>query len=652
MADKLGAKVAGFTVLGLFLLVVAALAVLYFSAGDAAPRSARVEGISIAGLDPDEAEDRLRAGLADRVNEPVALTYGDGRAISVDPECRPLRRLQRLDRGGRRWFGVHPRRLWALVTGGGDHHAEIAVNQTRMQATLDDLGQGIATRPVEGTVVFRDGRAVAVRSRAGVVVSRGATQAVLERRFLHGGSQKIPTEAREPDVSDDDVQSALEEFGRPAMSGPVILVVGGERVTAPPRLFGKALSMEAVDGELEPRVDGEVLLAALKPAMRTVAREPVDARITVRHGKPRVVPAKVAVELDPQELEDRFAEAAVQQGAKRRLVVEGEVTQPEFTTADARALKVIERVSTFTTNFPYADYRNVNLPRAAELINGTLLRPGETFSLNDVVGERTAKNGFTEGYVVSDGIFKKDLGGGVSQIATTTFNAMFFAGLKDVEHKPHSVYIDRYPEGREATVAWPSVDLRFTNTTPHGVLITARVVKSTPTKEGAATVSMYSTRRWKITSSNGPRTDARQPGVRYNQGADCEEFIGVPGFSVDVFRYLPGSEVWQGAAQGEVPHRLHRWRLRSVRCPSAARAGAEAEAQAEAEEQLTRETAWALGPPVGASPEGSPRSPSWRRWPSEWEPWSRPPRRPPNRAPWPGPTTGPASRPAPIHRRS
>ncbi len=196
MADKLGAKVAGFTVLGLLVLVGAALAVLYFSAGDAAPRSARVEGISIAGLDPDEAEDRLRAGLADRVNEPVALTYGDGRAISVDPESAGLfvdYNASIEEAGG--GSGFAPRRLWALVTGGGDHHAEIAVNQSRMQATLDDLGQGIATRPVEGTVVFRDGRAVAVRSRAGVVVSRGATQAVLERRFLHGGSQKIPTEA-------------------------------------------------------------------------------------------------------------------------------------------------------------------------------------------------------------------------------------------------------------------------------------------------------------------------------------------------------------------------------------------------------------------------------------------------------------------------
>ena len=197
-----------------------------------------------------------------------------------------------------------------------------------------------------------------------------------------------------------------------------------------------------------------------------------------------------------------------------------------------------ERVSTFTTNFPYAEYRNVNIPRAAELIDGTLLRPGETFSLNRVVGERTKANGFTEGYVVADGIFKKDLGGGVSQMATTTFNAMYFAGLKDVEHKPHSVYIDRYPEGREATVAWPSLDLKFTNTTPYAVLITAHVDKSTPSEEGAATVSMYSTKRWKITSSNGPRTNFTQPKTRYSQEPDCEEFSGTTGFSVDVFRYF------------------------------------------------------------------------------------------------------------------
>ena len=166
--------------------------------------------------------------------------------------------------------------------------------------------------------------------------------------------------------------------------------------------------------ELVPRVDGKKMLEALEPVMSTVGTEPEDARIEVVDGKPRIIPAKVGVELDPADIESRFADVAVQRGAQRRLAVEGKVTKPSFTTAEARAMKVKRRVSTWTTYFPYAEYRNVNLTRAAELIDGTLLKPGETFSLNKVVGERTAANGFTEGYIISDGIFKKDFGGGVS----------------------------------------------------------------------------------------------------------------------------------------------------------------------------------------------------------------------------------------------
>ncbi len=537
MANKLGARVAGFTVLGLLALVVAGWAGLYLYAGDRAPRSASVEGVSIAGLSPAQAEKKVREGLAARAREPITVTYGDGRSASVRPDDAGLSvdvpaSVEKA--GGGSFLGL--RRVWALITGGGDRDAVVSVDQSRMQKTLDDLDAGTGAAPVEGTVEFRDGRAVPVLSRPGVVIDRSAAQVLLERRFLSSGSQKLPTQVAKPTVDDAAVQRALAEFAKPAMSGPVTLVLGGESVVAPPKLFGKGLSMVAEDDNLVPRVDGELLLEALGPVMRTVGREPQDARFVVRGGKPRIVPAKVGVELDPQEIEDGFAEVAVLEGAKRRLVVEGKATQPAFTTADAKALKITEQVSTFTTNFPYAEYRNVNLGRAAKLIDGTVLEPGETFSLNGIVGERTKANGFTEGYIVSDGIFTKDLGGGVSQIATTTFNAMFFAGLKDVEHKPHSVYIDRYPEGREATVAWPSLDLRFTNDSPYGVLVKAEVRAASPGGEGAATVSMYSSRTWKITATKGPRTQPTQPKVRYLQSADCEEFNGSPGFTVDVFR--------------------------------------------------------------------------------------------------------------------
>jgi vancomycin resistance protein YoaR len=200
-------------------------------------------------------------------------------------------------------------------------------------------------------------------------------------------------------------------------------------------------------------------------------------------------------------------------------------------------------VSTFTTYYPHADYRNVNIGRAGELIDGTVLEPGEVFSLNDTVGERTRANGFTEGYVISDGILVTDLGGGVSQMATTTFNAAFFAGLEDVEHKPHSFYIDRYPMGREATVAWGSVDLKFRNDTPHGVLITTNVTPSTLSTSGVVTVSMWSTKTWDITSRTGQPYNRTEPVTRRVATRQCHPNEGYGGFEVDVWRDFrrPGS---------------------------------------------------------------------------------------------------------------
>ena len=86
------------------------------------------------------------------------------------------------------------------------------------------------------------------------------------------------------------------------------------------------------------------------------------------------------------------------------------------------------------------------------------------------------------------------------QLATTTYNAMFFAGLKDVEHEAHTVYSARFPKGRVATVDYGKSDLRFTNDSPYGVLITARVTPSSQSREGTVTVSMWSTKRWVVTA--------------------------------------------------------------------------------------------------------------------------------------------------------
>ena len=103
--------------------------------------------------------------------------------------------------------------------------------------------------------------------------------------------------------------------------------------------------------------------------------------------------------------------------------------------------------------------------------NNTVVEPGQTFSLNDKLGPRTPEKGYVKAPILVDDGFGEDYGGGISQLTTTLYNAVFFGGYVDVEHLPHHFYISRYPMGREATIVFPYVDLKFRNDTQHGVLI-------------------------------------------------------------------------------------------------------------------------------------------------------------------------------------
>ena len=130
-----------------------------------------------------------------------------------------------------------------------------------------------------------------------------------------------------------------------------------------------------------------------------------------------------------------------------------------------------EVIGSFTTDHPCCAPRVTNIHRIADLVDGHVLLPGERFDLNALTGPRDRARGFVDAPQILDGEFVDRIGGGISQFVTTMFNAVFFSGLKDVEHSPHSYYISRYPPGREATISDPAPDFVFENDSPHGVLI-------------------------------------------------------------------------------------------------------------------------------------------------------------------------------------
>ncbi|HQR25618.1 MAG TPA: VanW family protein [Nocardioides sp.] len=533
-----GGRVVLLLLLGLVVLFGGAYVAAYLVGDARVPRGTTVAGVEVGGQTHEEAVATLRTALAERVGEPIAVTL-DGRPASVDPVEAGLTvdYGASVDAAGasRSWS---PARLWDYYTGGDALPPVVTLDGDAMTRALDGLTQE-AGRPARDGAVSLVGTTVRVRAPlTGEGVDPETAPEDLRTAYLVQDSPvPLALVPLVPEIDEQDVQQAVREFANPAMSGPVTLVFGRSPVTLAPRDFSAALALRPVDGRLVPTVDAERLdrLVGRRISGRGA---PVDATVALVDGKPQVVPAKPGVTYRTTDVTDAFLDLVARESDQRRMRVPATVAEPEFSTADARRLRIKEKVSTFTTYFPYAEYRNTNIGRAAELVNGSVLKPGDTFSLNDTVGERTRANGFTEGFIISNGIFKEDLGGGVSQMATTTFNAMFFAGLEDVEHKPHSFYIDRYPVGREATVAWGAVDLRFRNDTPYGVLIEARVTPSTPSAQGVVTVSMWSTKYWDITTRTGERYNLTPPATRVLHTEDCYPNTGYGGFDIDIWRYF------------------------------------------------------------------------------------------------------------------
>jgi vancomycin resistance protein YoaR len=542
--EREGGRVVLLMLLGLAILAGGAYSAAYLAAGDRVPRGTTVAGVEIGGQTPAEARQTLDEELAGRTDRPVRVSVdGDTLRLPADDLGLAVDVEATVDAagGGRSW---DPARLWDYYTGGDDLDAVLDVDDTAMTAALDDLADRVGTPARDGAVSFEGQRVVVRDAQLGEQLDTEAAATAIQESWLAEDADPVPLElaVAQPDIDDTDVRKALSDFANPAVSAPVTLLFDDSSIRLSPRDYLPALALEPRDGELVPALDRERLTRLLDT--RISNGDPVDATVRIVDGEPRVIPGKPGITYRPADVEKRFVTLVTRPSDKREARIKAVAAQPEFTTADARELGIRERVSTFTTYYPHADYRNTNIGRAAELVDGTILEPGEIFSLNGIVGERTRANGFTDGFVISDGILVEDLGGGVSQMATTTFNAMFFAGLKDIEHKPHSFYIDRYPVGREATVAWGAVDLRFQNDTDHGVLITANVTPSTPSTSGVVTVSMWSTKTWDITTRTSERYNFTEPDTRRLDTPDCYPNEGYGGFDVDVWRYFrePGSD--------------------------------------------------------------------------------------------------------------
>ena len=502
-------------------------AAYYFQ--DKVPSGTSVQGVEIGGMTRDQAVQTLETELGGRNTTPFTVTVEEataeinpadsGLAFDAAATVDPLTSLS-----------FHPMRLWQHVTGGGTVEPEFAIDDEALTARMEAVIPSLEIQAEDGAIVFENGAPSVTEPVDGVSVdAEAARETIVNEWFTAEAPLELAHTVTPPDIDAEDISTAMDTIVTPLLSGPVHVQVETITQDVPADVIAANATILAEDGTLSLQLDGEALVDWLVEQNSEFSSTGKDAQIVIQDGAPTIIPSETGEGLAPEDVATGIAEAAVTD--TRSALIARSDAEAEFTTEDAEALGVIEEISVFSTPLTADSVRTQNLIVGTEVISNTLLLPGEQFSLIEALGPITLDRGFVSSGVVENGNVSTALGGGLSQLSTTTYNAAYFAGMDIAEpenyHKPHSRYFSRYPEGREATMWGPSVDMTFTNSTPYGVLVQAFV------EDGQVWVRFWSTKYYEVESWTSERYNLTSPGTVYNTRADCTpESGGSGGFSV------------------------------------------------------------------------------------------------------------------------
>jgi vancomycin resistance protein YoaR len=355
---------------------------------------------------------------------------------------------------------------------------------------------GLHIRVIPGQAGERLDRAAATR----IVV---ASLASLGRE---GGPVALPTAVDPPSVTGPDLNGA-KAVAEKAISAPVTAVVAGRTFQVSPQQLGHMLQLPTTKGAA-PVLGGAAADTFFTRIGAKVGRPAHGATFSASGDTVGILPAQSGVALDVPRSAAALLAAAESSGRRVAHLVVSTVTVGRSTAA-ARAMGITGVVGSYETEYGGDPNRIHNVQLVSHLVDGKLIAPGATFSFNQATGERSAAKGFLEAPVIINGEVQTGLGGGVCQVSTTVFNAAYEAGLPITARTNHALYISHYPLGRDATVDYPDVDLKFVNDTPHWLLLRTFVGPS------SLVVTLYGApQHRRVVSEAAPLTQVAPPPVQ------------------------------------------------------------------------------------------------------------------------------------------
>jgi vancomycin resistance protein YoaR len=431
--------------------------------------------MEVEGLEEDEAERKLSARAQERAAVPVRFQAGGrdwpiapaqlalradweaaaGQALEEGDGPIPLRGLQRL-------------RLRFFET---DLQPGARYEEGTLATWSHAIARAVKVKGRQAALILRDDEPVVVPGEAG----RELDVEVAERTIVQALTRferapvALPVVFEPPTVTRDALEPVAEQV-RIALSAPVTFEYKGVHWSVTPEQIASFLRLPQ-NGERRLEIGGPAAQKYFAGLARAVLKPPREVSFAISNtGEAKMVPSKDGRKLDTEATARAFLTAALSRTDREtKLMVV--VDHPRLSTERAKALGIKGLVGSYTTYYGGDPNRLHNVGLVSDLIDRQTIAPGATFSFNKTTGERNAEKGFLEAPVIINGELQNGLGGGVCQVSTTVFNAAYEAGLPISERHNHALYIDHYPLGRDATVNYPDLDLKFVNDTGHWLLL-------------------------------------------------------------------------------------------------------------------------------------------------------------------------------------
>ncbi|HKO53573.1 MAG TPA: VanW family protein [Polyangiaceae bacterium] len=508
-----------------------------------------VEGQDVSRLTRAEIATRVRTWTSQRATQKIALSVNGTRLVlepqavgfNVDAQASAARALSVGRSGGffSRAFAFFSRMIRAESV-----PVELALDTKRVSELVDEWqARAIENPPFAGGLSIEGSNVTPLYPRTGSRIDR-ARVAVQLSDALRSGADPGPLALRSetPRVERAEVDRVADQ-ARAMLNREVVLSTADatRRFSITPVQLGTLLRVR-VDGsatKLELECSPEATHLLLEPHRAELELLPKSARFVIdAQDRVHVEPGHSGLLLDARAVAEAVC-AAARDGAKAAELPLSPGAEPGLSTAFAEQAGIAGLVGSYTTRHACCQPRVKNIHHIADMLDGTLVRPGETFSVNQLVGPRTIKNGFVPAPSIEDGDMVDTVGGGVSQFATTLFNALFYGGYDIVERQPHSYWFQRYPMGYDATLSYPHPDIVFKNDTNACALI------KTAYTETSITVKVYGNNDGRrVRAEVSDKQNIVMPSVEFipNPRLDADEEKtrdgGIIGWTVTVKRTL------------------------------------------------------------------------------------------------------------------